>query len=934
MHLHPIMPATSEPFKQSLPSLVFGLFVSALVFTAQADTSSTNFPKLKLEVTGSQVATSLTPSDPTGTKFTIEATPTLEPLPYWTTVSPIPSAPTNDSLFYRVRYSDRVLAGQDSDGDGIDDFYEFRHPQFLSVDRPNDAAEDWDGDGQSNLAEYLAGTDPDDPGGKSVAYLSQGTTTSQSDYNAALKADGRLLVWQVPYLTSPLDAPRTEPLPGTKWRFLASSGETRLDRVWTEDELHTLAIAQDGSLWAWGSNNSGELGLGAPSSSTPPTQVGTDQDWSQVVAGRVEFLGSPLLPHFGGTSHFSIGIKTDGSLWQWGLLTTNDLSADGSPKWTSPHRMGTETNWSSIQLFRENSIIGTKKDGSLWIWGYGANSYFGPNFTGSAQLAEPREFGGTRDWARVIPEYRGSFSRILAIKRDGTLWSWSGFFAYVTTDLDLSKRPVEIGSGLRWRTAEYVFGGDSSLRIDAIREDGTLWSWGSLIGLATDHYVQQPLLVDSTSKWRSIHNGQARKMDGSLWRIGGVNFGDRPVLSAPWQIGTDHNWLQVSAGLGGSVAVRTDGSLWHWGTAHILPSSQFQTNYVSILPVPPRVNWTQVSLGRFVTSAAGMYGVIADGSAELWGYPLRYWGDGYVPINTIGGGTEHGGGGFIFVASQSPTPSWQPAAYETNSHWRSVLRGQDHGLGLKADGTLWSFGLFPRPPRGADYYQSLYWLALTNNVESRRLANTPVRLGGRGDWVSIAAGADHDAALTADGSLFTFGYNDYGQLGNGTQLPSTDPVQIAGAGEWAAVAAGDRHTLALKKDGSLWAWGTNDSGQLGLPTAPTSVLEPTQLATTTRYRAVYAGPACSFALDVDGHLWGWGENHHGQLGVGDTANHPTPTPAASRLTWRSLSAGDSHTLAIDSDGGLWGWGSCYLGAVPNESIVPPILYPLDSEKGW
>ena len=166
MHLHPIMPATSEPFKQSLPSLVFGLFVSALVFTAQADTSSTNFPKLKLEVTGSQVATSLTPSDPTGTKFTIEATPTLEPLPYWTTVSPIPSAPTNDSLFYRVRYSDRVLAGQDSDGDGIDDFYEFRHPQFLSVDRPNDAAEDWDGDGQSNLAEYLAGTDPDDPGGK------------------------------------------------------------------------------------------------------------------------------------------------------------------------------------------------------------------------------------------------------------------------------------------------------------------------------------------------------------------------------------------------------------------------------------------------------------------------------------------------------------------------------------------------------------------------------------------------------------------------------------------------------------------------------------------------------------------------------------------------------------------------------------------------
>ena len=914
---------------------VLHLLSVGLLFATKADAPPNPFPKLDLRPTDEGlIALALTPNDQAGTNFTVETTEALDPTPYWAPVTVRTLVPTNSAGFYRVRFSDQTLSGQDSDGDGIDDLYELRHPQFLDPNNPSDSSQDWDGDGRSNLAEYLAGSDPDDPEGRLVSYLVPGTNTGYAQYSAGIKTDGRLVNWQVPFGAKSSAAVRLEDFPNTQWRYIASSGETHTGQVWTTNEVHTLAIAKDGSLWGWGSNASGELGIGSGTNSSQPVQVGKDRDWMQAVAGVTGFLTGPALPQFMGLVHFSAAIKTDGTLWQWGLLTTNDISTNGIPLWTAPRQVGTDSTWTSIQLFRGGSIVGLKRDGSLWIWGNEASWSLGTNTSRLEQIAEPREFGGTRDWMRILPAHSQESGRILAIKRDGTLWTWNQGVIGQPESPDLSQPAAEIGGGWRWRTAEYIQGGDNTIHVDAIREDGTLWAWGYIIGLARDHILSQPLLVDATHKWRSLHAGVARRMDGSLWRVGGGSLADRPVLSQPWQIGLDHDWAQVSAGLGGSAGLRKDGSLWHWGRLHIVAPAQLQTNFDSLLPVGIQSNWRQISLGRSVTDAAGMFGVLANGSAELWGYPLLYWGGAVVNLGTIGGGNEHGGGGFVFVSGQSPAPSWQPAPYGTNGNWQTILRGRDHGVGLKSDGSLWSWGLFPRPLRNTQNQEDIIWLALSNNVASRVAANTPTRLPGRSDWVTIATGADHDAAITADGSLYTFGYNDDGQLGIGGQQMATVPVPVGIPGEWTAVAAGDRHTLGIKKDGSLWAWGSNDQGQLGIPDAPTRALTPLPVGTPTQWKAVYAGPACSFALDNEGKLWAWGANSYGQLGVGDRENHSAPTPVPAHFMWNGLSAGDSHTLAIATDGSLWGWGDCFYGAVPDESIVPLVLYSLDDQTGW
>ncbi len=138
----------------------------------------------------------------------------------------------------------------------------------------------------------------------------------------------------------------------------------------------------------------------------------------------------------------------------------------------------------------------------------------------------------------------------------------------------------------------------------------------------------------------------------------------------------------------------------------------------------------------------------------------------------------------------------------------------------------------------------------------------------------VAAGNSHSFALKDDGSLWAWGYNMYGQLGDGTTANSSNPVQIGAGSIWTAVAAGFFHSLALKNDGSLWTWGDNMCGQLGDGTTASSSI-PVQIGAGSIWTAVAAGYIHSLALKNDGSLWAWGANFYGQLGDG-TAWKETP----------------------------------------------------------
>ncbi|MCL2503899.1 MAG: cell wall-binding repeat-containing protein [Coriobacteriia bacterium] len=185
--------------------------------------------------------------------------------------------------------------------------------------------------------------------------------------------------------------------------------------------------------------------------------------------------------------------------------------------------------------------------------------------------------------------------------------------------------------------------------------------------------------------------------------------------------------------------------------------------------------------------------------------------------------------------------------------------------------------------------------------------NAPVRIGTGTDWAVVGTGNRHSLAIKSDGTLWAWGRNDNGQLGDGTTVNKSAPVQVGADTDWAAVDGGHRHSLALKSDGTLWAWGFNNRGQLGDGTTADRNA-PVQVGADTDWAAVGTGNTHSLAFKSDGTLWAWGSNDSGQLGDGTTADKSAPVQVGTGTDWKAVGGGDFHSLAIKADGSLWAWG--------------------------
>ena len=249
---------------------------------------------------------------------------------------------------------------------------------------------------------------------------------------------------------------------------------------------------------------------------------------------------------------------------------------------------------------------------------------------------------------------------------------------------------------------------------------------------------------------------------------------------------------------------------------------------------------------------------------------------------------------------------------------KAVAAGHSHTVALKADGTLWAWG--------SNYYGQL-GDGTGGDLSNANNKNIPVRVKGENgtDYlegvIAVAAGERHTVAVKADGTVWTWGNNVDGQLGDGTITPRNTPVQSLESGGSAflgviAVAAGQRHTVAIDKDGKLWAWGNNSGGQLGDGTSgsannrstPVKVLESGGSA-FTGVIAIAAGNAYTVALKADGTVWTWGNNDNGQLGNGTSIGWALSPWQTSLDSVIAVAAGGAHTMALKNDGTLWAWGS-------------------------
>ena len=184
---------------------------------------------------------------------------------------------------------------------------------------------------------------------------------------------------------------------------------------------------------------------------------------------------------------------------------------------------------------------------------------------------------------------------------------------------------------------------------------------------------------------------------------------------------------------------------------------------------------------------------------------------------------------------------------------------------------------------------------------------------------SSVAATLHTVYLKNDGTVWVWGRNSNGQLGNGTTTDSHIPIQVSGLSGMTAIAAGNNFTVALKNDGTVWIWGGNSNGQLGNGTTTDSHI-PIQVSGLSGMTAIAAGSNFTVAVKNDGTVWAWGSNSNGQLGNGTTtdSNIPVQVSGASGLSnVVGVAAGSNHTVALINSGVVWAWGDNGNGQLGN-----------------
>ena len=221
----------------------------------------------------------------------------------------------------------------------------------------------------------------------------------------------------------------------------------------------------------------------------------------------------------------------------------------------------------------------------------------------------------------------------------------------------------------------------------------------------------------------------------------------------------------------------------------------------------------------------------------------------------------------------------------------AVAGGGRQALALKADGTVWAWGYNSNGQAGDGK-------GLPGDGHARITA-APVEVSGLSGIIAIAGGGAHNLAVKADGTVWTWGFNQYGQLGNGTNADSYAPVQVPGLVNAIAAAGGEHYSLALKSDGTVWAWGHNHEGELGNGTNTDSNL-PVWVTGLNGVVAIAptSGAKHSLALKSDGTVWAWGYNASGQLGNGGNTDSNVAIQVPGVRGAIAIAAGGAHSVAI------------------------------------
>ncbi len=378
------------------------------------------------------------------------------------------------------------------------------------------------------------------------------------------------------------------------------SGKWNLQAQAQAKSASTWPVApEDGKRFVWGSNVGGRLGTDNTTNYSSPIQVGADV-WTHLEA----------MDSSGG------GVKAAGSLWMWGTNGSGRLGTGNTTNYSSPVQIGALTNW--LRVTNGYSTYAVKTDGTFWVWGYNGVGQLGTS--DNTSYSSPVQVGALTNWLRMSSNY----AHALALKTDGTLWAMgknnNGQLGDGTTTNRNS--PVQIGALTDWLSI--ACGIYTSF---GVRSNGTMYSWGISAGGNFGPNLGQsrtgapnsssPTQIGALTTWLAVaagtYNILAVKTDGTLWAWGTTGFGTANGQNSPVQVGTATTWTnKITAGAGGGTSVsmnagiQSDGTLWAWGFNDTGQLGQGNTTpYTSPMQVGSLNTWGSVSAWKGGVQALG-----------------------------------------------------------------------------------------------------------------------------------------------------------------------------------------------------------------------------------------------------------------------------------------------------------------------------------------
>ncbi|WP_259465344.1 InlB B-repeat-containing protein [Bifidobacterium sp. wkB344] len=731
-----------------------------------------------------------------------------------------------------------------------------------------------------------------------------------------------------------------------------------------------LALDSKGQVWIW-----------------KPEAIDTDQIQPVKLASRIVQIsamdhGSMLLDSTGQTSyleneqtqpeplvlpdHSAITaissnamqatlIDSKGRVWAWKPGEAPTRADDGSQQY--------------LQAIKADSrITAISRQGSIFMWNLGGQAQPGrparlsttqaPSLESASMDGQPLKLSKNNgSWQADIPAHKpGPAAILITGRQDGQPFTQSLTYTVdqpLTRDAKPRSTPTvrfNTGGGKPEPADQTVSTPNGRVKRpspDPARQGFLFDGW--FIGeVAYDFSKPVHKDLTLTAKWTPA----SRNNTWSISPDKGSQLGrESTTITPPDNASRGIRFNQVSGSKNGdnafshfSLAVGSDGNAYAWGNNYYdqLGDGTRDDKHAPVMvrkpdrktypDLPEDFTYLQVSAGGDHSLALG-----SDGNVYAWGNNDH---------GQLGNGTTTERHAPVRV--KTPDRSTYPDLPEDFTYLQ-VSAGALHSLALGSDGNVYAWGDNGNGKLGNGTTTNRYTPVRVKTPDSKTYPDLPKDF----TYLQVSAGSTHSLALGSDGNVYTWGYNQYGQLGDGTTSIRSAPVRVKTPDSktypdlpkdftYLQVSAGSTHSLALGSDGNAYAWGDNNRGRLGDGTTtnrytPVRVKTPDSktypdLPKDFTYLQVSAGYWHSLAVGSDGNAWAWGDNYNGQLGNNSSGsyanssvparvrNPANPTDKNQGLQAAQVSAGSEHTLAVGSDGNAYAWGWNAYGQLGNDSI--------------